>query len=50
MAREKEEMLQPSGAAPGGDTGKKTVTMPIGVPGHTLHDEPREVPVTEPPV
>ena len=50
MATDKEEVLQQSNAAPGGDTGKKTVTMPVGVPGHTLHDEPREVPVTEPPV
>ncbi len=29
---------------------KKTVTMPVGVPGYTLQDESREVPVTEPPV
>ncbi len=31
-------------------TPKKTVQMPIGVPGYTLHDEPREVPTSEPPV
>ncbi|MBV8673364.1 MAG: xanthine dehydrogenase family protein molybdopterin-binding subunit [Acidobacteriaceae bacterium] len=32
------------------NTPKKTVQMPIGVPGYTLHDESREVPVSEPPV
>ncbi len=31
-------------------TATKTVTMPIGVPGYTLHDEQRTVPVSEPPV
>ncbi len=34
----------PSGAA------TKTVAMPIGVPGYTLHDEQRTVPASEPPV
>jgi xanthine dehydrogenase YagR molybdenum-binding subunit len=29
---------------------KKTVMMPVGVPGYTLQDESREVPATEPPV
>ncbi|MFY9745970.1 MAG: xanthine dehydrogenase family protein molybdopterin-binding subunit [Acidobacteriaceae bacterium] len=29
---------------------KKTVQMPIGVPGYTLTEESRDVPVTEPPV
>jgi xanthine dehydrogenase YagR molybdenum-binding subunit len=29
---------------------KKTVLMPVGVPGYTLKDESREVPTTEPPV
>ena len=29
---------------------KKTVKMPVGVPGYTLQDESRDVPVTEPPV
>ncbi len=29
---------------------KKTVQMPVGVPGYTLADEAREVPATEPPV
>jgi xanthine dehydrogenase YagR molybdenum-binding subunit len=28
----------------------KTVSMPIGIPGYTLHDEQRTVPVSEPPV
>lgn len=30
--------------------GMHTVMMPIGVPGYTLHEEARQVPVTEPPV
>ena len=30
--------------------GKKSVSMPVGVPGYTLHDETREVPASEPPV
>ena len=33
-----------------GSSAKKTVTMPVGVPGYTLRDEQREVPTTEPPV
>ncbi|HZD50905.1 MAG TPA: xanthine dehydrogenase family protein molybdopterin-binding subunit, partial [Silvibacterium sp.] len=33
-----------------GSPDKKTVMMPVGVPGYTLKDEAREVPVTEPPV
>jgi xanthine dehydrogenase YagR molybdenum-binding subunit len=39
-------LLQQSAVAPT----KKTVQMPIGVPGYTLTEESREVPVTEPPV
>jgi xanthine dehydrogenase YagR molybdenum-binding subunit len=35
---------------PAAGSDKKTVTMPIGVPGYTLHDEQREIPATEPPV
>jgi xanthine dehydrogenase YagR molybdenum-binding subunit len=31
-------------------TPTKTVTMPYGVPGYTLHDVQRQIPVTEPPV
>lgn len=47
----KEEFFQEAGApAPGESSGKKTVSMPIGVPGYTLHDEQREVPASEPPV
>lgn len=30
--------------------GTETVQMPVGVPGYTLRQEPRQVPVTEPPV
>src|SRR5215469_8718269 len=33
-----------------GSPAKKTVMMPVGVPGYTLRDEQREVPATEPPV
>src|SRR5215469_13264817 len=33
-----------------GSPAKKTVMMPVGVPGYTLRDEQREVPDTEPPV
>jgi len=29
---------------------KKSVSMPVGVPGYTLHDETRQVPLSEPPV
>src|ERR1035438_3733724 len=29
---------------------KKTVQMPVGVPGYTLADEAREIPASEPPV
>lgn len=36
--------------APGKNADKKSVQMPVGVPGYTLHDEQREVPATEPPV
>jgi xanthine dehydrogenase YagR molybdenum-binding subunit len=35
-------------AAP--DADKHTVTVPVGVPGYTLHNETREVPLTEPPL
>jgi xanthine dehydrogenase YagR molybdenum-binding subunit len=45
-----ESMLQQPGAAADGKSDKKTVNMPVGVPDYTLCDEPREVPVTEPPV
>ncbi len=39
------------GAAAGAaDTTTKTVSMPIGIPGYTLHEEQRTVPASEPPV
>ncbi|MGD0367875.1 MAG: xanthine dehydrogenase family protein molybdopterin-binding subunit, partial [Acidobacteriaceae bacterium] len=41
-----EDKLLAEAAAPT----KKTVQMPIGVPGYTLTEESRDVPVTEPPV
>ncbi len=37
-------------AAPGGGSGKRPENMPVGVPGYTLHDEPRQIPASEPPV
>jgi len=37
-----------SGAADSSQT--KTVSMPIGVPGYTLHEEERTVPASEPPI
>lgn len=43
-------MLQQPEAAANGKSDKKTVNMPVGVPDYTLRDEPREVPITEPPV
>lgn len=46
--RTEEGLLQQAEAAPAG-TEKKTVSMPVGVPGYTLRDEQREVPVSEPP-
>jgi xanthine dehydrogenase YagR molybdenum-binding subunit len=41
-----EDALTAQAAAPA----KKTVQMPVGVPGYTLADESRDVPVSEPPV
>ncbi|HEX4064522.1 MAG TPA: xanthine dehydrogenase family protein molybdopterin-binding subunit [Acidobacteriaceae bacterium] len=41
-----EDALAQQAAAPA----KKTVQMPVGVPGYTLQDEPRAVPASEPPV
>jgi xanthine dehydrogenase YagR molybdenum-binding subunit len=41
-----EDALTAQAAAPA----KKTVQMPVGVPGYTLVDEARDVPVSEPPV
>jgi xanthine dehydrogenase YagR molybdenum-binding subunit len=45
-----DSLLQEAAPASDGKSDKKTVTMPIGVPGYTLHDEQREVPTAEPPV
>jgi xanthine dehydrogenase YagR molybdenum-binding subunit len=44
-----EGLLQQSEASPAGSE-KRSVSMPVGVPGYTLHDEQRSVPITEPPV
>ncbi|MGC2299225.1 MAG: xanthine dehydrogenase family protein molybdopterin-binding subunit [Acidobacteriaceae bacterium] len=41
-----EDALLDQAAAPA----KKTVQMPVGVPGYTLTDEAREIPASEPPV
>ena len=45
-----EALLQQGAPAPAEKTDKKSVSMPVGVPGYTLHDEQRDVPATEPPV
>jgi xanthine dehydrogenase YagR molybdenum-binding subunit len=45
-----EALLQEGAPAPAEKTDKKTVSMPVGVPGYTLHDEQRDIPATEPPV
>jgi xanthine dehydrogenase YagR molybdenum-binding subunit len=37
-------------AADATDSNTKTVSMPIGIPGYTLHEEQRVVPASEPPV
>jgi xanthine dehydrogenase YagR molybdenum-binding subunit len=44
-----EGLLQQSEVAPAGSE-KRSVSMPVGVPGYTLRDEQRSVPTTEPPV
>lgn len=46
----KDSLLQDAASAPAETSDKKTVDMPVGVPGFTLRDEQREVPATEPPV
>ena len=47
MAKEPiEDAMTAQAAAPA----KKTVQMPVGVPGYTLAEETRSVPATEPPV
>jgi xanthine dehydrogenase YagR molybdenum-binding subunit len=45
-----EALVQEEAPAPAEKTDKKTVSMPVGVPGYTLRDEQRDVPATEPPV
>jgi xanthine dehydrogenase YagR molybdenum-binding subunit len=45
-----DSLLQEPAPASGGKSEKKSVTMPVGVPGYTLRDELREVPAAEPPV
>jgi xanthine dehydrogenase YagR molybdenum-binding subunit len=45
-----EEALLQEAGTPETPTDKKTVMMPVGVPGYTLKEEPRQVPVSEPPV
>jgi len=46
----KNSLLQDAPPTRAENTDEKTVSMPIGVPGYTLRDEQREVPITEPPV
>jgi xanthine dehydrogenase YagR molybdenum-binding subunit len=45
-----EALLQEGAPASAEKPDKKSVSMPVGVPGYTLHDEQRNVPATEPPV
>src|SRR5579862_9358702 len=45
-----EEALLQEASTPGKPVDKKTVMMPVGVPGYTLKDESREIPASEPPV
>jgi xanthine dehydrogenase YagR molybdenum-binding subunit len=45
-----ESLLQAAANAPAGSPDKRTVMMPVGVPDHTLREEAREIPVSEPPV
>ncbi|HEY6445679.1 MAG TPA: xanthine dehydrogenase family protein molybdopterin-binding subunit [Acidobacteriaceae bacterium] len=45
-----EALLLEAAQAPAQKSDKKSVSMPVGVPGYTLHDEQRHVPATEPPV
>lgn len=45
-----EALLQQGAPAPAEKTDRKSVSMPVGVPGYTLHDEQRDVLATEPPV
>jgi xanthine dehydrogenase YagR molybdenum-binding subunit len=45
-----EPALQAAAAATASETDKHTVMMPVGVPGYTLHEEARQVPLSEPPV
>lgn len=45
-----EDALLAQTANPPATPQKKSVSMPVGVPGYTLHDETRQVPATEPPV
>jgi xanthine dehydrogenase YagR molybdenum-binding subunit len=46
MATEKSHPV----ATASSDASTKTVTMPYGIPGYTLHDVQRQIPATEPPV
>lgn len=45
-----EELLQSAMQTPASGPNKRTVSMPVGVPGYTLQNEEREVPTSEPPV
>lgn len=45
-----EPFLQAAAAAAAPPAGTESVQMPVGIPGYTLRQEPRQVPTTEPPV
>jgi xanthine dehydrogenase YagR molybdenum-binding subunit len=50
LTPETEPLLQAAAAAAAPPSGTATVQMPVGIPGYTLRQEPRQVPTTEPPV
>lgn len=49
LTPETETLLQAAATA-AAPAGTETVQMPVGIPGYTLRQEPRQVPATEPPV
>ncbi|MHB1699963.1 MAG: xanthine dehydrogenase family protein molybdopterin-binding subunit [Acidobacteriaceae bacterium] len=43
-------LLRPAADAAPNAAGTETVMLPVGIPGYTLREEPRQVPLTEPPM
>ena len=50
LTPETEPLLQAAASAAPAPAGTETVQMPVGIPGYTLRQEPRQVPTTQPPV